>query len=56
MKKKNKIFIVTCGTGFIGSNICKMLVREGHKVIVYDNNFRGNLEKISQIKKKNNIY
>ena len=29
-----------------------MLVREGHKVLVYDNNFRGNLEKISQIKKK----
>ena len=52
MKKKNKIFLVTGGTGFIGSNICKMLVREGHKVIVYDNNFRGNLEKISQIKKK----
>jgi nucleoside-diphosphate-sugar epimerase len=52
MKKKNKIFLVTGGTGFIGSNICKMLVREGHNVIVYDNNFRGKLEKISQIKKK----
>ena len=55
MKKKNKTFLVTGGTGFIGSNICKMLVNEGHKVIVYDNNFRGNLKKISQIKKKNNI-
>jgi nucleoside-diphosphate-sugar epimerase len=52
MKKKNKTFLVTGGTGFIGSNICKMLVDEGHKVIVYDNNFRGNLKKISQIKKK----
>jgi len=52
MKKKNKTFLVTGGTGFIGSNICKMLVNEGHKVIVYDNNFRGNLKKISQIKKK----
>jgi len=52
MKKKIKTFLVTGGTGFIGSNICKMLVREGHKVLVYDNNSRGNLSRLSEIKKK----
>lgn len=52
MKKKTKTFLVTGGTGFIGSNICKMLVKEGHKVLVYDNNSRGNLSRLSEIKKK----
>jgi len=52
MQKKNKLFLVTGGTGFIGSNICRMLVQQGHKVIVYDNNYRGKLAKISQIKKQ----
>jgi nucleoside-diphosphate-sugar epimerase len=52
MKKKTKSFLVTGGTGFIGSNICKMLVREGHKVLVYDNNSRGNLSRLSEIKKE----
>ena len=52
MKKKTKTFLVTGGTGFIGSNICKMLIKEGHKVLIYDNNSRGSLSKISIIKKK----
>lgn len=52
MKKITKTFLVTGGTGFIGSNICKMLIKEGHKVLIYDNNSRGSLSKISIIKKK----
>lgn len=52
MKKKTKTFLVTGGTGFIGSNICKMLIKAGHKVLIYDNNSRGSLSKISIIKKK----
>ena len=31
-----KIF-VTGGAGYIGSHTCKMLARQGHEVIVYDN-------------------
>ena len=46
MKKKTKTFLVTGGTGFIGSNICKMLIKEGHKVLIYENNYRGSLSKI----------
>ena len=52
MKLKKKCFLVTGGTGFIGSNICKLLVKNGHKVLVYDNNSRGSLNKISNIKNK----
>jgi len=48
--KKN--FLVTGGTGFIGSNICKMLLKIGHKVVIFDNNSRGSLKKINDIKKK----
>lgn len=47
-----KTFLVTGGTGFIGSNICKMLLKRGHKVVIFDNNSRGCLKKISNIKKK----
>jgi nucleoside-diphosphate-sugar epimerase len=47
MKKKH--FFLTGGTGFIGSNISKMLIERGHRVTIYDNNARGSLEKISSI-------
>jgi nucleoside-diphosphate-sugar epimerase len=50
MKKKSKLFLVTGGTGFIGSNICKLLLKQGHKVLIYDNNSRGSLKKLSNIR------
>ncbi len=52
MKKNKKNFLVTGGTGFIGSNICKLLIKKNHNVVIFDNNFRGDLNKISKIKKK----
>ena len=47
MKKK---FLITGGTGFIGSNISNMLAEKGYKVVVFDNNERG---KINRLKNKN---
>ena len=35
-----KNFLVTGGTGFIGSSICELLVKRGHRVTVFDNNSR----------------
>jgi len=50
MKKKN--FLVTGGTGFIGSNICKLLLKKNYNVKIFDNNFRGSSSKIVNIKQK----
>ena len=49
MKKKK--FLVTGGTGFIGSNICKYLLRKNFDVVIYDNNSRGSIGSIKEIKK-----
>ena len=49
MKKKN--FLVTGGTGFIGTGICKLLINLGHKVSVFDNNSRGKISRILSFEK-----
>jgi nucleoside-diphosphate-sugar epimerase len=40
--------LVTGGSGFIGSNLVKRLVREGYRVRVFDNNFRGSRVKLGE--------
>lgn len=45
-----KNILVTGGTGFIGSAICSMLVLKGYKVTIFDNNSRGSLKNISNLK------
>ncbi|HRY52830.1 MAG TPA: NAD-dependent epimerase/dehydratase family protein [Candidatus Portnoybacteria bacterium] len=41
MPKKTKLILVTGGAGFIGSNLCARLAKQGHKVISLDNYFTG---------------
>jgi len=53
---KKKTFLVTGGTGFIGSNICRYLLNKNYAVKIYDNNSRGNFNKIKGIKKKIKFY
>src|SRR5688572_11155261 len=36
--------LVTGGAGYVGSHAAKLLAREGHKVVVYDNFSYGHLE------------
>jgi len=50
MKKKN--FLVTGGSGFIGSNICRLLISKGHRLTVFDDNSRGKSSNISDIMSK----
>ena len=49
---KKKTFLITGGTGFIGSNISELLIKKNYSVKILDNNFRGSLDKIENIKKK----
>jgi len=48
---KKKTFLVTGGTGFIGSHICELLIKKNYSVKIIDNNFRGKISKIKGIKK-----
>ena len=41
--------LVTGGTGFIGSNLCKKLIEQGHYVICLDNNFTGSMDNIRDL-------
>jgi dTDP-glucose 4,6-dehydratase/UDP-glucose 4-epimerase len=42
----NKKYLVTGGTGFLGSNLVRALVARGDEVRVLDNNFRGSAAKL----------
>ena len=46
-----KNILVTGGTGFIGSNICKYLIKKKYNTIVFDNNSRGNIKRLKYKKK-----
>ncbi|EAL5442090.1 SDR family NAD-dependent epimerase/dehydratase, partial [Campylobacter jejuni] len=39
-----KNILITGGTGFLGSNLCKRLLGEGNKIICVDNNYTGRME------------
>lgn len=45
-------YAVTGGLGFIGSNICRALLKKGHQVKIIDNCHAGNQTKISDIIEK----
>ena len=49
---KKKTFLVTGGTGFIGSNISELLVKRKFNVKIFDNNSRGSISKIKDFKNK----
>jgi len=49
MPKRKKI-LVTGGAGFIGSNLAKNLLKDGHKIIVVDNLTTGSLDNLKTVK------
>lgn len=48
MKDSNTI-VVTGGTGFLGSNLCARLIKDGHRVICVDNNYTGSLKNVQEL-------
>lgn len=50
-----KHILVTGGAGFIGSNLCDRLVKEGHHVICLDNLYTSNLENIQHLQSYKNF-
>jgi len=46
-----KNILITGGTGFLGSALTRDLVRRGYTVCVFDNNYRGKVNRLQDIKK-----
>lgn len=44
-----KKILVTGGTGFLGSNLCRRLIKEENQVICLDNNYTGSLNNVEDI-------
>ena len=45
-----KTILITGGTGFIGSNLCKRLIKdESNKIICVDNNYTGSLDNVKEL-------
>lgn len=52
---KSKRILVTGGAGFVGSNLCERLLREGHSVIFIDNLYTGSLDNIREFLSQENF-
>lgn len=50
------IILITGGTGFIGSNLCNLLIKNPHNhIICLDNNFCGSLDNIKHLQQLDNF-
>lgn len=45
-----KKVLITGGTGFLGSSLTRKLVKKGYRVFVFDNDYRGKVKRLNDIK------
>ena len=55
IKLNNVTILVTGGAGFIGANLCEVLIEKGSKVICLDNFSTGNKENLLQLSNETNF-
>ena len=48
MNTKSKRILISGGAGFVGSNLCERLLRDGHHVVCLDNLYTGSLDNIKE--------
>lgn len=51
-----KTILVTGGTGFLGSNLCERLIKEGEEVICVDNNYTGRMQNVASLMENPNFH
>ena len=51
----SKTILITGGAGFIGTNLCKRLLKDGNKVICVDNLYTGQMRNIEPLMKDPNF-
>ena len=53
--KKQYSWLISGGAGFIGSNLCKLLISNNQNVLCIDNLCTGKIKNISKLKKSKNF-
>ena len=55
LDSKSKRILVSGGAGFVGSNLCERLLRDGNQVVCIDNLYTGSMDNIKDFQGNNNF-